>query len=207
MDKKQKELLSKIWTLLILSSGLIFIFSLFSFEGSLIAYSLAVFFIASFSGIFVSLIGGRKDRFSKNLFYMSLCVSALATMTVTFGICMFTCYCSGCGPPIKEYSMLVVDYYCQGGTANILLMNSGAKPLDFGTSCIIDSNVATCGNLTVTKISGNFSAPPVISPTSLQTRKVVALSEPCGKGNTCSYRLVYSGSSLPYYPATASVDC
>lgn len=209
MDKKQKELLSKIWILLMLSSGMVFVFSMLligATSSNYFSYFLIIFAAVSFLGIPVSMIQGRKDRNSKNLFFMSLCVSILVIMAIIFVIFTFTCYFSGCDPPLNEYSMLVVDNYCQDGTASILVMNSGAKPLDFGTSCIIDSNVATCGGLTVTKISGNFSAAPMISSMSIETRKVTVVSEPCGKGNTCSYRLVYSGSSS-YYPATASVDC
>lgn len=71
MDKK---LLVNCWILLILFSGLILVSSIFLSSNEILGYSLIIFAIASFFGIYVSSIGGRKDGFSKNMFRISIII-------------------------------------------------------------------------------------------------------------------------------------
>ena len=95
----------------------------------------------------------------------------------------------------------ILDYSCTDGTLILTMRNGGTEPINFGTSCIVNSSIVTCGDITVIKTTGTFSAAPTISPTSIATDKTATFSEFCGINNTCNYRFLFTN----YKPAEQSV--
>lgn len=107
--------------------------------------------------------------------------------------------------PSNDFRLL--NYSCSDGTFLLTMMNTGRQPINLGASCVLNSSVtAICGDITVVKTTGTFSAAPAISLQSLAPGQTATFSELCGINNTCVYRVHFT-ADIPGGLSTVMESC
>jgi hypothetical protein len=122
-------------------------------------------------------------------------------------------FLSGYFTGLKGKTISVVDYSCiGGGQAQVIIRNSGTSAIALSPpNCNVADTITgaasfTCGEMTITKTTGNLVTGELNTASIAQNTNVI-FTETCGAGNTCIYRFVTSSAGIGPNPNTATITC
>ncbi len=142
-------------------------------------------------------------------------IAVIILLLITVALAgMAWAFLSGYFTGLTGKTISVVDYSCiSGGQAQVIIRNSGTSaialntPVDCTTPNIITGVASfTCGEMTITKTTGNLLTGELNTASIAQSANVI-FTENCGVGSTCTYRFVTSSAGIGPNPNTATVTC